>query len=245
MDWHTRSDAPQDEPIRQELLTKGFPSYVLDDLTAEEVSRMAGAVRVYRQVERLYSDTDHRTITTTHYMSDPDRPLVYDHTITDVDGEGERHYTYVYRVYDTLEQTMTHVAVELPEEDGVRRYIYIHHLTYAAPPSPYTEMLELWPAWQTQGDWFPRRPCQRPCPLREKRHGAGRRLPHAEERQPTGQRPLRHPPDPADHRRLVLPPRRRKPPRLRFLRRPPRPGRLGHRELGQLRRPDRPGLPLP
>ena len=155
MDWHARDDAPQDETIRQQLLTKGFPSYVLDDLTAEEVSRMAGAVRVYRQVERLYSDTDYRTITTTHYMSDPDRPLVYDHTITDVDGEGERHYTYVYRVYDTLKQTMTHVAVELPEEDGVRRYIYIHHLTYAAPPSPYTEMLELWPAWQTQGDWFP------------------------------------------------------------------------------------------
>lgn len=155
MDWHARSDAPQDETIRQQLLAKGFPSYVLDDLTAEEVSRMAGTVRVYRQVERLYSDTDYRTITTTHYMSDPDRPLVYDHTITDVDGEGERHYTYVYRVYDTLEQTMTHVAVELPEEDGVRRYIYIHHLTYAAPPSPYTEMLELWPAWQTQGDWFP------------------------------------------------------------------------------------------
>ena len=100
MDWHARDDAPQDETIRQQLLAKGFPSYVLDDLTAEEVSRMAGAVRVYRQVERLYSDTDHRTITTTHYMSDPDRPLVYDHTITDVDGEGERHYTYVYRVYD-------------------------------------------------------------------------------------------------------------------------------------------------
>ena len=149
MGWHTRSDAPQSVPIRQELLEKGFPSYVLDDLTAEEVSRMAGTVRVYRQVERLYSDTDYRTITTTHYMSDPDRPLVFDRTITDVDGEGERHYTYVYRVYDTLEQTMTHVAVELPEEDGVRRYIYIHHLTYAAPPSPYTEMLELWPAWQT------------------------------------------------------------------------------------------------
>ena len=155
MDWQPRQDAPQDADIRQSLLEKGFPSYVLDDLTAEEVSRMAGAVRVYRQVERLYSDTDYRTITTAHYMSDPDRPLVFDHTITDVDGEGERHYTYVYRVYDTLEQTMTHVAVELPEEDGVRRYIYIHHLTYAAPPSPYTEMLELWPAWQTQGDWFP------------------------------------------------------------------------------------------
>ena len=156
MDWHARDDAPQDETIRQQLLTKGFPSYVLDDLTAEEVSRMAGAVRVYRQVERLYSDTDYRTITTTHYMSDPDRPLVFDRTITDVDGEGERHYTYVYRVYDTLEQTMTHVAVELPEEDGVRRYIYIHHLTYDTQPSPrLTEALELWPAYQFRDSWAP------------------------------------------------------------------------------------------
>ena len=155
-DWQAREDAPQDETIRQQLLAKGFPSYVLDDLTAEEVSRMAGAVRVYRQVERLYSDTDYRTITTAHYMSDPDRPLVFDRTITDVDGEGERHYTYVYRVYDTLEQTMTHVAVELPEEDGVRRYIYIHHLTYDTQPSPrLTEALELWPAWQVEIGWTP------------------------------------------------------------------------------------------
>ena len=156
MDWQPRQDAPQDASIRQSLLEKGFPADVLDDLTADEVSRMAGAVRVYRQVERLYSDTDHRTITTTHYMSDPDRPLVYDHTITDVDGEGERHYTYVYRVYDTLEQTMTHVAVELPEEDGVRRYIYIHHLTYDTQPSPrLTEALELWPAYQFRDSWAP------------------------------------------------------------------------------------------
>lgn len=156
MDWHTRSDAPQSVPIRQELLEKGFPERVLNDLTADEVSCMAGAVRVYRQVERLYSDTDYRTITTAHYMSDPDRPLVFDRTITDVDGEGERHYTYVYRVYDTLEQTMTHVAVELPEEDGVRRYIYIHHLTYDTQPSPrLTEALELWPAWQVEIGWTP------------------------------------------------------------------------------------------
>lgn len=156
MDWQPRQDTPQDASIRQSLLEKGFPADVLDDLTADEVSRMADAVRVYRQVERLYSDTDYRTITTTHYMSDPDRPLVFDRTITDVDGEGERHYTYVYRVYDTLEQTMTHVAVELPEEDGVRRYIYIHHLTYDTQPSPrLTEALELWPAWQMEIGWTP------------------------------------------------------------------------------------------
>lgn len=155
MDWHARDDAPQDETIRQQLLAKGFPSYVLDDLTADEVAQLSGAVRVYHQTERLYSNTDYREVTLSRFLRDPPHTLQYDHTLTETDDAGNRTYRYVYRVYDTLEQTMTHVAVELPEEDGVRRYIYIHHLTYAAPPSPYTEMLELWPAWQTQGDWFP------------------------------------------------------------------------------------------
>ena len=155
MDWHTRSDVPQDETIRQQLLTKGFPERVLNDLTADEVAQLSGAVRVYHQTERLYSNTDYREVTLSRFLRDPPHTLQYDHTLTETDDAGNRTYRYVYRVYDTLEQTMTHVAVELPEEDGVRRYIYIHHLTYAAPPSPYTEMLELWPAWQTQGDWFP------------------------------------------------------------------------------------------
>lgn len=155
MDWHTRSDAPQSVPIRQELLEKGFPERVLNDLTADEVAQLSGAVRVYHQTERLYSSTAYREVTLSRFLRDPPHTLQYDHTLTETDDAGNRTYRYVYRVYDTLEQTMTHVAVELPEEDGVRRYIYIHHLTYAAPPSPYTEMLELWPAWQTQGDWFP------------------------------------------------------------------------------------------
>ena len=141
--------------IRQELLEKGFPERVLNDLTADEVAQLSGAVRVYHQTERLYSNTDYREVTLSRFLRDPPHTLQYDHTLTETDDAGNRTYRYVYRVYDTLEQTMTHVAVELPEEDGVRRYIYIHHLTYAAPPSPYTEMLELWPAWQTQGDWFP------------------------------------------------------------------------------------------
>lgn len=155
MDWHTRSDAPQSVPIRQELLEKGFPERVLNDLTADEVAQLSGAVRVYHQTERLYSNTAYRKVTLSRFLSDPPHTLQYDRTLTETDDAGNRTYRYVYRVYDTLEQTMTHVAVELPEEDGVRRFVYIHHLTYAAPPSPYTEMLELWPAWQTQGDWFP------------------------------------------------------------------------------------------
>ena len=155
MDWHTRSDAPQSVPIRQELLEKGFPERVLSDLTADEVAQLSGAVRVYHQTERLYSNTDYREVTLSCFLRDPPHTLQYDHTLTETDDAGNRTYRYVYRVYDTLEQTMRHVAVEIPAEGDTARFVYIHHLTYAAPPSPYTEMLELWPPWQTQGDWFP------------------------------------------------------------------------------------------
>lgn len=155
MDWQPRQDAPQDASIRQSLLEKGFPADVLDDLTADEVAQLSGAVRVYHQTERLYSNTDYREVTLSRFLRDPPHTLQYDHTLTETDDAGNRTYRYVYRVYDTLEQTMRHMAVEIPAEGDTARFVYIHHLTYAAPPSPYTEMLELWPAWQTQGDWFP------------------------------------------------------------------------------------------
>lgn len=155
MDWQPRQDAPQDASIRQSLLEKGFPADVLDDLTDDEVAQLSGAVRVYHQPERLYSNTDYREVTLSRFLRDPPHTLQYDHTLTETDDAGNRTYRYVYRVYDTLEQTMRHVAVELPAEGDTARFVYIHHLTYAAPPSPYTEMLEVWPAWQTQGDWFP------------------------------------------------------------------------------------------
>lgn len=155
MDWQPRQDAPQDASIRQSLLGKGFPADVLDDLTADEVTQLSGAVRVYHQTERLYSSTAYRKVTLSRFLSDPPHTLQYDRTLTETDDAGNRTYRYVYRVYDTLEQTMRHVAVELPAEDGAARFVYIHHLTYATPTSPYTEMLELWPAWQTQDGWFP------------------------------------------------------------------------------------------
>ena len=68
---HLRDDAPQDEQIRQELLQKGFPRNVLDDLTADEVAKMAGARAVYRETDKLYNDTEYREITLTHYIADP------------------------------------------------------------------------------------------------------------------------------------------------------------------------------
>ena len=147
---HLRDDAPQDEQIRQELLQKGFPRNVLDDLTADEVAKMAGARAVYRETDKLYNDTEYREITLTHYIADPAYPLQFDRTVTTKNDDGTRTYTYVYRAYDTLEQTMTGVAVELA--DG--QYIVIHHLRYDTQPAArYTEGMTVWPAWKVEQDW--------------------------------------------------------------------------------------------
>ena len=156
MDWQPRQDAPQDASIRQSLLEKGFPADVLDDLTADEVAQLSGAVRVYHQTERLYSNTDYREVTLSRFLRDPPHTLQYDHTLTETDDAGNRTYRYVYRVYDTLEQTMRHVAVEIPAEGDTARFVYIHHLTYDTQPSPrLTEALELWPAYQFRDSWAP------------------------------------------------------------------------------------------
>lgn len=147
---HLRDDAPQEEQIRQELLQKGFPRNVLDDLTADEVAKMAGARAVYRETDKLYNDTEYREITLTHYIADPAYPLQFDRTVTTKNDDGTRTYTYVYRAYDTLEQTMTGVAVELA--DG--QYIVIHHLRYDTQPAArYTEGMTVWPAWKVEQDW--------------------------------------------------------------------------------------------
>ena len=150
VELHLRDDAPQDEQIRQELLQKGFPRSVLDDLTADEVAKMAGARAVYRETDKLYNDTEYREITLTHFIADPTYPLRYDRTIATKNDDGTRTYTYVYRAYDTLEQTMTSVAVEL--EDG--HYIVIHHLSYDTQPAArYTESMTVWPAWKSERGW--------------------------------------------------------------------------------------------
>ena len=162
MDWQPRGDAPQDETIRAELLALGMPRRVLDDLTAEEVAAMSGAKAVFVNADKLYNQTEYREIVLEHYLGeDPLRMLRYDRTITTKHDDGTRSYTYVYRAFDTLEQTMTSVAVELAGADGEKHYIVIHHLYYDTQPSPrYTEGMELWPAWHgapelwRSGGWY-------------------------------------------------------------------------------------------
>mgnify|MGYP004684328657 CR=1 FL=1 len=157
MDWQVRDDAPQDAAIRAELLELGFPQDVLDDLTAEEVARMSGARAVFVNEDKLYNQTKYREIVMEHYLGeDPLRVLRYDRTITTKHDDGTRSYTYVYRAFDTLEQTMTSVAVELAGADGEKHYIVIHHLYYDTQPSSrYTEGMTVWPVWKMESSWRP------------------------------------------------------------------------------------------
>lgn len=157
MDWQPRGDAPQDETIRAELLALGMPRRVLDDLTAEEVAAMSGAKAVFVNEDKLYNQTKYREIVLEHYLGeDPLRVLRYYRTITTKHDDGTRSYTYVYRAFDTLEQTMTSVAVELAGADGEKRYIVIHHLYYDTQPgSRYTEGMTVWPVWKMENSWRP------------------------------------------------------------------------------------------
>ena len=70
MDWKVRDDAPRNETIRAQLLDLGFPEKVLDDLTAEEVARLSGAVKVYTETEPLYEDDTYREVTTSVWNDD-------------------------------------------------------------------------------------------------------------------------------------------------------------------------------
>lgn len=157
MNWQPRDDAPQDAAIRAELLELGFPQDVLDDLTAEEVAAMSGARAVFVNEDKLYNQTKYREIVMEHYLGeDPLRVLRYDRTITTKHDDGTRSYTYVYRAFDTLEQTMTSVAVELAGADGEKHYIVIHHLYYDTQPSSrYTEGMTVWPVWKMESSWRP------------------------------------------------------------------------------------------
>ena len=157
MDWQVRDDAPQDAATRTELLELGFPRDVLDDLTAEEVAQMSGARAVFVNEDKLYNQTKYREIVMEHYLGeDPLRVLRYDRTITTKHDDGTRSYTYVYRAFDTLEQTMTSVAVELAGADGEKHYIVIHHLYYDTQPSSrYTEGMTVWPVWKMESSWRP------------------------------------------------------------------------------------------
>ena len=152
MDWQARDDAAQDETIRAELLDLGFPEQVLNDLTAEEVARMSGAVKVYTETEPLYEDDVYREVTISQWSDDP--PPRWDYI--DAEKQPDGSYRYNYRAYDLYEGFVTHVVV-LVEEADRQRAIVLHHVTIGQPDAACrSECIELWPLWQgNEEEWSP------------------------------------------------------------------------------------------
>ncbi len=152
MNWQVRDDAPQDETVRAELLALGFPEQVLDDLTAEEVAHMSGAVKVYTETEPLYERDIYREVTTSVWNNDT--PPRWHYIDTEKQPDGSYHYNY--RVYDIYENTVTHVVV-LVEEAGRQRAVVLHHAAIDRPSGDcLAEGMEIWPVWQgNEESWSP------------------------------------------------------------------------------------------
>lgn len=152
MNWQARDDAPQDETIRAELLDLGFPEKVLDDLTAEEVAHMSGAVRVYTETEPLYERDIYREVTTSVWNEDTPPRWEYSSAEKQPDGS----YRYTYRVYDIYENAVTHVVV-LVEEAGRQRAVVLHYAAIDRPSGDcLAEGMEIWPVWQgNEESWSP------------------------------------------------------------------------------------------
>ena len=151
-DWQARKDAPQDETIRQELLELGFPEAVLSDLTADEVAALDGAAEVYVQEDTKWGKNTYREVTTDKWYDDAlPSNWKYDSAKKQSDGS----YLYTNRIYDVPVSVMTHAAVEVPGEQGLRRYVILHHVRYVDTDGfRGTEGLQIWPSWRVETGWF-------------------------------------------------------------------------------------------
>lgn len=152
MDWQVRDDAPRNETIRAQLLDLGFPEKVLDDLTAEEVVRLSGAVKVYTETEPLYEDDTYREVATSVWNDDTPPRWHY----IDAEKQPDGSYHYTYRVYDIYEGFVTHVVV-LVEEAGRQRAVVLHYAVIDRSSGDcLAEGMEIWPVWQGNAEsWSP------------------------------------------------------------------------------------------
>ena len=130
MAWETisPSEHAEVEDTKNRLIELGFPEYVLNDLTAEDIAACAGVLRVVVDVTDEPVN-DGRTVTTTEYVGDRHRVI---HQST---------------VYDVKELRITGVGVQLPGER--ERWIIFHHFLWTTDPGFYgTESIQLWPVYR-------------------------------------------------------------------------------------------------
>lgn len=124
------SEHAEVEDIKEHLLELGFPEYVLNDLTAEDIKACDSALRV---VVDVY-----------------DAPVNNGRTVTDVYGNNGQ-YVVQSTVYDVRELRITSIAVQVPDERD--EWIIFHHFLWTTNPGFYgTESIQLWPAYKNTSD---------------------------------------------------------------------------------------------
>lgn len=127
MDWHEAEPQGQTE-VRAALEALGFPDYVLDDLTEEEILACRGASAVY-------VETDEEAINNGVQVS-----------------ESDGYHTYIHTEYPVKELLITHVAVR--PEDGDNTWMVFHHFLWQTDPGYRgTEAIQIWPAYGKNDGW--------------------------------------------------------------------------------------------
>ena len=132
MDWREAEESENSgvAEIKDKLLELGFPEYVLNDLTTEDIAACDGALRVVTDVE--------------------DKPADGGRTVTSVSGSGANRRIVQDTVYDK-KLRMTGVAVQVSDER--ERWIIFHHFLWLTEPGFYgTEAVQLWPTYTEISD---------------------------------------------------------------------------------------------
>lgn len=130
MEWRAVDSAEHAEvqEIKSHLLELGFPDYVLNDLTAEDILACEGALEVVVQ-------------TADHAANDGREVRITIGT-----------HTQIETVYDVKELRITGVSVRLPEERQHWK-IFQHFLWTTDPGFIGTEALQIWPACRHDMGW--------------------------------------------------------------------------------------------
>ena len=117
------------ENIKKSLIKLGFPEYVLNDLTPEDIAACDGALQVVVYVKDE-AVNDGRKVTTWRY-----------------DNKDHRYIEQSTTVYDVKDLRMTGVGVKVPGEE--EEWIIFHHFLWMTNPGFYgTEFIQIQPVYQ-------------------------------------------------------------------------------------------------
>lgn len=133
MNWSVVDSSEQAgvEEIKNHLIELGFPEYVLDDLTTEDIAACDGALQVIVDVTDN-AVNDGRTV------------------VTEYNNE-EKNLAGKNTVYDVKELRITGVGVQIPGEQ--EKWMIFHHFLWVVSPGFYgTESIQLWPVYRDISD---------------------------------------------------------------------------------------------